>query len=100
MATMSMATSVSETCIFLASTLISSALTAFSVVIGSFPWLSFVTGVEPAFHEDRITRHTEAEQPEDQRGKDEAGVGRLRGRPVGVGEVLFDDPEQVEHRDD
>ena len=45
MPTISIATSVSEMCIFLVSTLISSALTAFSMAISSTPCLSFVAGV-------------------------------------------------------
>ena len=65
-----------------------------------FPSLSLVAGVEPALHEDRIARHAEAEQPEHEAGKDEAGHRRLRRRPVGVGEALPDDAEQVEDADD
>src|SRR3989337_81118 len=73
MPTISIATSVSEMCIFLTSTLISSALTAFSVIISVTPCLSFVAGVEPAFHVERIPRHTEAEEPEYDGCENEAG---------------------------
>ena len=47
-----------------------------------FPRSTPVAGVEPAFRVDGISRHAEAEEPEDEGGEDVAGRRRLVGGPV------------------
>ncbi|QTK78568.1 6-Pyruvoyl-Tetrahydropterin Synthase [Agrobacterium tumefaciens] len=62
--------------------------------------LSFMPGVEVPFHEQRITRHAEAEDPEYEACEDIARHGGNGGRPVRIRLVECDDTEQVEHADD
>ncbi len=59
-----------------------------------------MTRVEPSFHEYRVSRHCETENPENEARKDETGGRRLWRSPIGIGKILTDDAQQIEHADD
>src|SRR5689334_9678695 len=56
--------------------------------------------VQPLLDEQRVTRHSEAEDKIDDPGEREAGEQRIRRRPCRIAERRAKLPEQVEQRDD